>query len=226
MNRSNLTEYYARRASEFEQVYQDPERQGDLQQMAEWVGEAFSGLKVLEVACGTGYWTQYRARSARCILATDFNTEMLDIARKKDFGTYPVSFLKADAYDLPTPLPGQMPNAGFHGFWWSHVPIQRRAEFLQGFHAHLAPGSPVVLLENRYVAGKSTPITRQDASGNTYQQRKLQDGTPFEVLKNFQTPPELQSSLLTFARHLEIIELKFYWMARYTIADLPNQTDL
>jgi demethylmenaquinone methyltransferase/2-methoxy-6-polyprenyl-1,4-benzoquinol methylase len=227
MSKSNLTEYYAQRAAEYELVYQVPARLPNLRQLAECLATAFSGQSVLEVACGTGYWTQFIAQSALDIVALDFNTEVLDLARQKNYGSCPVTFLQGDAYALPDALSLIPVTAGFHGFWWSHVPIQRRAEFLAGFHRRLPAGAPVVMLENRYIPGSSTPITRRDEDGNTYQNRTLLNGTPFEVLKNFQSPSELQASLMDFANDLQITELDFYWMARYTVKastqiDLPS----
>jgi len=48
-----------------------------------------------------------------------------------------------------------------------------------------------VFFDNRYVEGSSTPISRRDAQGNTYQARKLDNGSAHEVLKNFPTEREL-----------------------------------
>ena len=50
-----------------------------------------------------------------------------------------------------------------------------------------------MLLDNLFVAGSSTPISERDDDGNTYQTRKLRDGTTHRVLKNFPTESELRS---------------------------------
>jgi len=42
-------------------------------------------------------------------------------------------------------------------------------------------------MDNRYVDGSSTPISERDADGNTYQRRRLADGSDNRVLKNFPT---------------------------------------
>jgi demethylmenaquinone methyltransferase/2-methoxy-6-polyprenyl-1,4-benzoquinol methylase len=208
-----LADYYARRAAEYERIYEKPERQADLARLEENLASAFPGLDVLEVACGTGYWTRCIARSARRIVAFDVNAEVLDIARQKEYGSCQVSLLQADAYTLEGVASDCV--AGFHAFWWSHVPIQRLAGFLRAFHAHLPVGAPVVMIDNAYVEGSSTPIARHDEYGNTYQVRQLNDGSRHEVLKNFPSPSSIPRHLVGQAEEIEVTQLTYYWLAKY-----------
>ena len=183
MKKTKITEYYANRASEYEFIYQKPERQRDLEQIKTKLSRVFYGLDVLETACGTGYWTRFACRSAKSITATDYNVEVLNIAREKDYGNCPVKFVKADAYVLDE-VDGLF-NAALVGFWWSHVPISKLDEFLKVMHSKLSGGARIIIFDNRYVEGNSTPISRTDDEDNTYQIRKLSDGSTYEVLKNF-----------------------------------------
>src|SRR5690349_22677599 len=80
---AGLREYYARRAAEYEKIYSKPERQANLARMTDDVAEAFRGRSVLEVACGTGWWTPHIARHAQRVDAYDINDETLAIARTK-----------------------------------------------------------------------------------------------------------------------------------------------
>ena len=59
-----LAQYYAHTAAEHERVYAEPERQHDLAQLRDSVSEALRGHKVLELACGSAYWTEAIARTA------------------------------------------------------------------------------------------------------------------------------------------------------------------
>jgi len=127
-----------------------------------------------------------------------------------------VQFLVGDAYALPA-LPQRL-DAGFAGFWWSHIPRARISDFLRGFHAALEPGAPVVLLDNRFVAGSSTPITEQDADGNTYQTRRLSDGTSHRVLKNFPSRQDLLAAVAPFATGVRYHEWGYYWALEYATA--------
>jgi len=61
-------------------------------------------------------------------------------------------------------------------------------------HAALPAGAPVLLLDNRLVAGSSMPIHETDAAGDSWQLRRLADGSGHRVLKNFPTESALQAA--------------------------------
>jgi ubiquinone/menaquinone biosynthesis C-methylase UbiE len=210
---ASMVSYYAERAGEYERIYQKPERQADLKWLRSFVERAFAGADVLEVACGTGYWTEVLARSAASVLATDINEEVLAIARAKPIAPRKVAFQRADAYALPSAP--QRFNAGLSAFWWSHVPKSRIRNFLRGFHRVLAPGARVVFMDNAYVEGSSTPISRTDAQGDSYQLRRLKDGSKHEVLKNFPTESELRAAVDGLALEVQVEFLPYYWTLTY-----------
>src|SRR5438874_920005 len=98
-----------------------------------------TGRRVLEVACGTGYWTVLVARTAAALVATDAVDEPMQIARAKEYGPHSVRFEIADAYALDPAL-GRF-DAAMAIFWWSHVPRSRIGAFLSSLHAPLEPGA-------------------------------------------------------------------------------------
>src|SRR5919106_4408938 len=132
-----LEKYYALRAAEYESISDKPERQADLAQLRSGLPRLFDGERVLEIACGTGYWTPLIAAKAESMLATDYNEETLAIARSKRYPKGNVRFERADAYALP-PWPHKF-SACYAGFWWSHVPVRKLEEFLTGLHGRLQP---------------------------------------------------------------------------------------
>ena len=207
--------YYARRAAEYEKIYHKPERQADLARLRDDLPALFAGKRVLEIACGTGYWTPLIAARAASVVALDYNEETLQIARSKSYPKKNVSFQQADAYALPG-WPAKFGGC-FAGFWWSHVPLARLDAFLESLKAHLEPGATVAFLDNRYVEGSSTPISRRDAEGNTYQQRKLGDGTRHEVLKNFPTAGAMEKRLARHGSDARFTSYQYYWVASYRI---------
>jgi len=180
-----------------------------------WLRSALAGERILEIACGTGYWTAWLAPVALAIVATDASVDLLAIARAKPYPPGRVQFEQADAYALSS-VRGRF-SAAFAGFWWSHVPRERGEAFLANLHGRLEADGQVVLLDNRYVGGSSTPIVRRDAAGNTYQRRHLADGSEQEVLKNFPTRVELEALLRPVSRDLSVVEFEYYWGASYRL---------
>jgi ubiquinone/menaquinone biosynthesis C-methylase UbiE len=209
----SLEKYYAQRAAEYEGIYHKPERQADLARMRKDIPALFKGERVLEIACGTGYWTPLIAEQAESVLALDYNEETLAIARSKKCRSN-VQFQRGDAYALPA-WPRKF-SACYAGFWWSHVPLGRIDQFLAGLGRTLENGATVAFMDNRYVEGSSTPLSRQDADG-TYQSRKLADGSSHEVLKNFPTAAQLRQRLGRFGSDFGFTEYAYYWIATYRI---------
>ena len=158
----NMQLYYAQRAAIYERVYFKPERQTDLRAMEAWLPTQFVARQVLEIACGTGWWTAHGARHASTWLATDLNPETMAIARTKTMPAC-VQFATVDAYSLAE-LGSQSFDAAFTGCWWSHVPLARLPQWLALLHARLLPGSRVVMLDNSFVQTSSTPIKAMAAS--------------------------------------------------------------
>ena len=216
----SMAAYYARRAATYERIYAKPERQADLRAMAASLAQAFVGRRVLELACGTGWWTPHGAANAAHWRATDLNPATMAVARAKPGMPACVQFQALDAYTLAGL--GDAPNqdlfdAAFAGFWWSHVPLARLAPWLVLLHRHLLPGAVVLMLDNRDVPGSSTPISRCDAEGNTYQRRLLDDGSTHEVLKNYPTPTSVKAALGPRAQHLLWTEHAHFWRLQYRL---------
>jgi SAM-dependent methyltransferase len=214
-----VLDYYRQRADTYERIYAKPERQADLQAMVAALPVFFAGRSVLELACGTGWWTPHGARDARRWLATDLAAEPMALARAK---TMPASveFRAVDALDLAGPagtaaLGDERFDAAFAGFWCSHLPRAALAPWLQTLHGRLAAGARVMLLDNRYVAGSSTPIARADAAGDTWQQRPLDDGSTHEVLKNFLDRDETVAALGPRAHDAHWTDHTHYWVLTY-----------
>ena len=204
--------YYAQRAPYYDAVYLKPERQEDIAFLAAHLPDRFRGLEVLELACGTGYWTQHISTSAKRLVATDGTAEPLTFARLRP-GTESVVFRMADAYALPPDL-GAFYGA-FAGLWFSHVPVGARVAFLQGLHTFLKPGARVVLMDNNAVQLRDYPLVETDAAGNTFQMRQLNDGSMHRVLKNFPTEAELVAFLAEFGEQIKFSELDNFWMVEY-----------
>lgn len=212
----DLVRYYHLRAQEYERIYQKPERQTDLRLLESILPPVFAGQHILEIACGTGYWTQRIAPQAASIHALDINIAVLEIARSKHYRNSKVDFELADLYTFCS----QEPYQGlFGGFIWSHIPLEQMSGFLKQVSSLVLAQGKLVFLDNRFVAGSNHPIAHTDASGNTYQDRSLSDGSIHRVLKNFPTEAAIRQILEPYVRDVMLIQLEYYWMVIAEKAD-------
>lgn len=208
-----LVAYYAERAKEYEKIYSKPERQDDLRLASSILKGIFKNRDVLEICCGTGYWTKEIALAAKSVYATDINEAMLEIARHKVYEKQNVSFGIADIFNF---RPAEKFDCLFGGFIWSHIPVQDLAIFLQKVSGFANDGATIVFMDNNFVQGSNLPIAHTDAEGNTYQLRSLDDGTSHRVRKNFPTEEFLRSAINGFATTIKIDSLKYFWILTYT----------
>ncbi len=206
--------YYKERAPIYDKVYQYPERQEDLRYLEEYIPNELSELNVLEIAAGTGYWTQFIASKAKSVLATDLTIETLHELNRRLLPDN-VSTEVTDAYSLDN-LQNKFSGA-FAGLWLSHVPKQKCKNFLIGLHQKLEPEATVILLDNSRVQCKRLPITEKDKFGNTYQDRVLDNGVNYKVLKNFPTKQELYEIISDIGFEQIYKELDNYWLFQYKV---------
>jgi demethylmenaquinone methyltransferase/2-methoxy-6-polyprenyl-1,4-benzoquinol methylase len=215
-----LVAYYDRRAPDYDRLYDRPERRTDLERLRALVEERSAGEDVLELACGTGYWTAVLAHSARSVLATDLSEASLSIARERELPKERVRFGTANAY-YPEQAPGDF-TAIFAGVFWSHVPRRHRTLFVRALNRRLTRGARVLLCDNRYVEGSSTPLAARDEHGNTYQDRPLDDGSIQRVIKNFDDRSDIERTFGSVAEGLELIELDYFWLLAYRVGGAPD----
>ena len=108
-------------------------------------------------------------------------------------------------------------NGAFAGFWWSHVKKSGLREFVANLARKVEPGAVVAILDNAWAPGSSTPISRRDSEGNTYQVRTLASGEQMEVLKNFPTPAELTEAIGPVAAQAHLESLTYYWLLVFSL---------
>ena len=203
-------QFYASLGAQHDDVYDEEERQEDLEELREFVAFALKGHRVLELACGAGYWTEVIAETAEHVVAIDINPNLVELARERDLPEESVTLRVADAWQLPDDL-GAV-TAVFIGFWWSHVAREEQERFLKLLRAKLGKDVLLVVADDDYVDGISEPIARTDAAGNTYQVRQAPDGEYYEILKTYPSDSALRKKLASTVREIKIERWELYFL--------------
>jgi 2-polyprenyl-3-methyl-5-hydroxy-6-metoxy-1,4-benzoquinol methylase len=179
-----------------------------------WGGELLAALdsfrpagSVLELACGPGMWTKELLRHAAGLTAVDAAPEMLAFAsaRVRDER---VRFTHADIFDW---LPDRRYDVVFFGFWLSHVPLERFEWFWSLVADSLKPNGRVFFVDDAHrtaeelVYGESSSLVR----------RRLNDGTPYRVVKVPHEPESLERRLQRLGWRMTITPTPgpFFWGA-------------
>jgi SAM-dependent methyltransferase len=204
--------YYSQRAKEYEKIYTLPERQKNISEIKHFLKKSFSKKEVFEIACGTGYWTRFIGETAKSIFATDINASVLEIAQAKKYAC-PVQFKEADIFDLS--FINKTFYSGFAGFIWSHILKQDLQNFIEQFLSKINKNGLVLFVDNTYVEGSSTPLDSTDDFGNTYQNRTLQSGSKFTVVKNYPTNSEILRLINPVGINLNIKKLDYFWILTF-----------
>ena len=147
---------------------------------------------VLELACGTGAWTQHLAKTADTVLAVDVTAEMIARARPK-IRTSNVTFVQADAF---TWSPNRQFDAIFFGFFLSHIPPQMFDGFWRHLEPMLAPGGRVLAIDE-LPERRDLETSLELEDGLPVARRTLSDGSAHRLVKVFYDAGQLHTSLAT-----------------------------
>ena len=148
---------------------------------------------VLELAGGTGWWTQRLARTAKRLTVVDASPDTLAINRER-VARPDVEYVVADLFGWTPP---RRYDVVFFSFWLSHVPRPRFGAFWSLVRSCLAPDGRVFLIDNREDPTPERRIADPYVveRGTDVQLRRLSDGSRYRVVKVMYEPDELQGLL-------------------------------
>src|SRR5580658_2677595 len=195
-------DYYRARAGEYDQWWL---RQGRYDRgaalNAQWFAEAASvssalgayrpAGRVLELACGTGLWSEQLLPFASHLTALDGWPEVLAINAAR-LRSPLVRYVEADLFQWQ---PDEQFDVVFFSFWLSHVPPEKFAEFWRLVRACLAPGGRVFFVDSRREPTSTAVDHRLPEPEATVMTRRLNDGREFQIYKIFYDPDNLAGRL-------------------------------
>ena len=212
-------DYYRARAAEYDQWWL---RQGrydrGIDLNTQWFDEAASVLsaltafrpegRVLEFACGTGIWSEQLLRFASHLTLLDGSPEMLSIATAR-LRSPKVRAIEADLFEWQ---PIEQFDSVFFGFWLSHVPPERFADFWRLVSRCLAPNGRVFFVDSRYDQTSTAVDHRLPEPDATVLRRRLDDGREYQIYKVFYDSAELASRLRGLGWQVDIRQTDHYFL--------------
>jgi demethylmenaquinone methyltransferase/2-methoxy-6-polyprenyl-1,4-benzoquinol methylase len=193
--------YYRARAGEYDQWFlregrydRGPEHRAEWLAEVEVIRRALTGAihnsDVLELACGTGLWTEQLARENHHVYAVDASPETIAINRNR---------LRADNVDYEVAdifswAPTRQFDAVFFAFWLSHVPANRFERFWEAVRKAVTNGR--VFFVDSLLEQTSTARDHPAVDGSGVVRRRLDDGREFDIVKVFYEPAQLEERLV------------------------------
>jgi SAM-dependent methyltransferase len=191
-------QFYRQRAPEYDEWWQrrgrydhGPDEARDWVVQVAVVDGALSDFgatgDVLELAGGTGWWTERLAGTASRLTVVDAAPETLARSRSR-VGRSDVVYVVADLFAW---RPSRRYDVVFFSFWLSHVPRSRFADFWGRVASALRPDGRVFFIDNRHDPTRIRPDPYVTEQGGDVQQRTLSDGSRHRVVKVLYEADEL-----------------------------------
>jgi demethylmenaquinone methyltransferase/2-methoxy-6-polyprenyl-1,4-benzoquinol methylase len=188
--RQSMLRYYDERASEYEEAYvlgtgtasiPDPQVFRREISLLPGIVERFARRRLVDLACGTGYWLPFYAARCSSITLIDHAPRMLDECRTK--------IARLDAPERITIVEGDVLEHQFDprafdsalvGFLISHLTEEQEHTLFERLRAMLHTSGRFLILESAW-----TPERARVNAKVERQERRLNDGSRFEIYKRY-----------------------------------------
>jgi demethylmenaquinone methyltransferase/2-methoxy-6-polyprenyl-1,4-benzoquinol methylase len=197
---ATLLAYYEARAPEYDDWYlrrgryergpiHDAAWNAELDAAGQWLDALPIRGEIVELAAGTGWWSPLLASKGELSLY-DGAAAPLERARERLVAHRLRAHLHVrDAWADPD----RQVDAVFTGFWLSHVPRARLAEFLAIVGRWLTPGGTFAFIDS--LADTQSSAADHPAPADDLSLRRLDDGREFTIVKVYYEPGELEAAL-------------------------------
>ena len=212
-------DYYRARASEYDEWFYRIGRYDRGEEIKErWfkevnvVKQALQQVgqveEILELASGTGIWTQELLNISKKITAIDASEEVIEINRSK-LNSPNVEYRQIDLFAWE---PKAEYDLVFFSFWLSHVPPELLDLFLTKVYKSVRVGGQVFIVDSRFEHTSTANNHILIDDGSIYKSRKLNDGQEFKIVKIFYQPHELQNKLTQVGLKANVKETENYFI--------------
>jgi 2-polyprenyl-3-methyl-5-hydroxy-6-metoxy-1,4-benzoquinol methylase len=172
----------------------------------EQIRQALNTLKptghILEIACGTGLWTEQLIQYAEEITALDAASEMI-VINQAYVRSAKVRYIQADIFNWN---PKERYDFVFFGFWLSHVPVEKFSSFWSIVDSSLKPNGRIFFVDSKYNMYNAANVHQLEDSETTISKRVINDGREFQVIKILYNRDKLLNQLNRLGWEFDIKE--------------------
>jgi ubiquinone/menaquinone biosynthesis C-methylase UbiE len=186
----SMFRYYDERASEYEEAYvlgtgtasiPDPDVFRREASLLAGVVERFAHGRIVDLACGTGYWLPHYATPCSSITLIDQSSRMLDQCRTKvaTLGAADrTSIVHGDVFEHS--FDTRAYDSALLGFLISHLTPEQERLLFERLRAMLDTSGRFLVLDSAY-----SPERARFNAKVERQERRVNDGTRFEIYKRY-----------------------------------------
>ncbi|MFQ5967859.1 MAG: class I SAM-dependent methyltransferase [Acidimicrobiia bacterium] len=173
--------YFEARAPEYDAGMvpdlSDPDAAEWQQLRAKVGGKTLTG-DVVDLAAGTGLWTELLRDTANSVTLVDASGEALELARQR-LGGENVSYVVADLFEWKS---DRRHDVVFSSFWLSHVPPDLIPGFVDQVDSLCRPGGSVVLVDEHQFDDPGLSVGADDEDP-WVSHRTVSDGRRYRLVK-------------------------------------------
>jgi ubiquinone/menaquinone biosynthesis C-methylase UbiE len=207
--RRSMFRYYDERASEYEDAYvkasgtasiPDPEVFRREAALLAGIVERFARGRILDLACGTGYWLPHYAGQCSTITLVDQAPRMLDECSKKvtALGVEDrTEIIHGDVFSRP--VGEHAYDCALVGFLISHLTDEEEARLFDLLQRALDSNGRFLILESAYSAERERFNAKVER-----QERRLNDGARFEIYKRYVDRDDIAAWAETYGATMSI----------------------
>jgi len=194
-----MRSYYDERAGEYDQIYagEEPAVQQHAGQYVEDVAEisamvtGFGRGHLIDIACGTGFWSSYYGQNCDAITFLDQSEAMLAECRSRveqNELSGRSHFIRGSFFDVE--LRRGICDSALVGFLLSHLAREREAAFLKRLDRILRTSAQLMVIDSLWSERR-----RKHRSRESVQERALNDGRTFRVYKRYLDRSDVEAVL-------------------------------
>jgi demethylmenaquinone methyltransferase/2-methoxy-6-polyprenyl-1,4-benzoquinol methylase len=201
---------WANRVGEFDRGDHNDAWHVEKRRLAEALRRFWPAGNVLEIAGGTGQWTEQLMRYTPLLTVLDAAPEALEENRRRT--AKHTKMIRYHLDDVFSWEPPERYDVVFFSYWLSHVPPERFGRFWEQVDRFLKPGGRVLLIDNLPTDAAEELDPEIPGHDDSSVLRPAPDGNLYSVWKVLWSPEELGKVLADLGWSFDVFSSGHYFL--------------